>query len=149
MKQTELRSSASHALPGTLTAVELTAGAAPTPGFISDDHASRVTLKPLDPIHAGHVLPAPPLQLHQSQLSSHSLLLLHRPIQRWLFNVQLRLSANSAVCGACQPIAEPEAPATLTAPAHSTWRKETQVTWTLESSGLRWLSMGANSWRIG
>lgn len=87
MKQTELRSSASHSLPGTLTAVELTAGAAPTPDFINDDHASRVTLKSLGPIHAGNVLLAPPQQLHQSQFSSHSLLLLHWPIQRWLFSV--------------------------------------------------------------
>lgn len=71
LKQTELSSAASHETPGTLTAVELTAGAGPALGFIRHDHASRMMSKPPGPILVRNGLLVPPPQLQQLPLSSY------------------------------------------------------------------------------
>ena len=68
---------------GALTAVELTAVAAPAPVFISAGHAPQIKLTTLQPnpcperalvpeAKAGQCLECPPLKIGQSQLSSHS-----------------------------------------------------------------------------
>lgn len=68
---------------GALTAVELTAVAAPAPIFISAGHAPQIKLTTLQPnpcagralvpeAKAGQGLECPPLKIGQSQLSSHS-----------------------------------------------------------------------------